>query len=480
MNTKDNEEPQSERALHLVKLTDEFTTDIPFFAQYTFNSTLRPKQVEFVTAFANNRQITFRGGVGFGKTHAMAIVVWWALICFHEVQVTIFGPNEGQIKSGIWKELQILHNRMDEDFKEAFDVTATRIQRKTRSADCFAEFRLANKDNISSTRGIHQKNNFVLVDEATGVDEEIFTDSLINILTDPNPKLCLISNPSSTTGYFYRTWNDDAISGQWAKVHGKMADNPLVTPELIENMAGQYGGKLSRQYRIMVEGEFPLDEVDGLIARHLVEEAVANTTVVPALSAPIIWGVDPAGAGGDRSVLIKRHDNKVIETPKEWRGLDPTQLTYKIRDEYQNTPQSQRPTIVCVDAIGIGNGVASNLRDMGLPIKAVVVSNSPTRKPEFYSRLRDQLWWECREWFQTENVSIPDHPDLIAELCTPTYDDSGGKIKVEDKKSLRKRMRASPDFADALCLTFAVSATRYASKYSWSKPFDTGNMRWAE
>lgn len=457
---------------------DRSRTDIVYFNDVSFQEPLREKQIEFCTTFRDNKRITFKGGVGFGKTRALAVLVWWALFTHDQVQVTIFGPNEGQIKSGVWKELQILHGKMDKLQQASFEVTATRISRKTRPADCFAEFRLANKDNIASARGIHQINNFVFVDEATGVDDVIFTEALVNVLRDPNGKLCLISNPSTTSGYFWRTWNDDAMSGLWAKVHGRMTDAPHVTQQDLDEAAIEYGGRLSREYRILVEGEFPLSDVEGLISRSLVEMAINNEEAVPAPTQPIIWGVDPA-EHGDRSVLMSRQDNKILDI-KSWRGLDPTQLSYKIRDEYQNTPKEQRPMAICVDAIGIGNGVYSNLKDFGLPAKKIVVSQSPTRRPDFYSRLRDQLWWECRDWFATENVRIPNHKELIEHLLAPTYDSDSGKIKIEEKKSLRKRLKVSPDFADALCLTFAISPTRYASKWNWNRPLDPGDLRWAE
>ena len=47
---------------------------------------------------------------------------------------------------------------------------------------------------------------------------------------------------------------------------------------------------------------------------------------------------------------------------------------------------------------------------------------------------------------------------FIHEISTPKYGEhSTGKIKVEDKNSLRKagRLGRSPNLADAFCLTFA-------------------------
>jgi len=473
-------EQQQEQFQRLLAI---WRVDIAAFALDVFGVVLTAKQIEFAIAFRDNRQITFRGGVGFGKTMVMSIIVWWALLTHNDVQVTIFGPNEGQLKGGIWKELTSLYGKMDATLGDAFDVTATRISRKVKPSDCFAEFRLANKDNIASTRGIHKTNNFVLVDEATGIDEEIFTGSLVNILTDPNPKLCLVSNPDKIDSYFYRTFYDEGINGDWTKVHGAMIDGRNATPELIEQMAGQYGGKTTDKYRSLVLGEFPLSDVNGLIPRDAVEDAINNVDAIPAPSRPIIWGLDPAGAGGDRSVLVKRQDNKVLETPKEWRKLDPVQLAYKVRDHYSELARlrpHELPQVICVDAIGIGSGVAAALSDFGLPVKKVIANAKPTRKPDLYRSLRDQLWWECRQWFVDGGVSIPDHSDLIRELCTPTYEEDSGKIVVESKKAIRKRLHASPDYADALCLTFAVATGQYGGKYSWSKPIGPSDLRMYE
>lgn len=451
--------------------------DIAAFALDNCGIQLTAKQIEFCNAFRDNRQITFRGGVGFGKTMAMSIIVLWALMTHDEVQVTIFGPTEGQLKGGVWNEIESLFGKLDPMLAGLFDFTATRLSRKQTPADCFAEFRLASKDKIANTRGIHKTNNFVLVDEATGVDEEIFTGSLINILTDPNPKLCLVSNPDKIDSYFYRTFYDPGICDDWVKVHGAMIDGRNATPELIESMAGQYGGKTTNRYRYLVLGEFPLSDVNGLIPREAVEQAINNADAIPAASDPIIWGVDPAGAGNDRSVLIKRQGNKVLGNPNEWRKLDPVQLAHKIFDMYQGLPSAQKPKAICVDGIGVGAGTFAALRDFGLPARSIIANNNPTRHPDQYHRLRDQLWWECRQWFLDGNVSIPDNADLIRELCTPTFEEDSGKIVVESKKAMRKRIHVSPDYADALCLTFAINASQISGRWAWKKPMGSQDLR---
>ena len=85
--------------------------------------------------------------------------------------------------------------------------------------------------------------------------------------------------------------------------------------------------------------------------------------------------------------------------------------------------------------------------------------------------LRDELWFKAREWFETGNVCIPNHAELIRELCLPKYEFQGLKHKVESKKDIRKSGRRSPDLADALCLTFASDAQNtHFGKYRWDRP----------
>jgi hypothetical protein len=81
------------------------------------------------------------------------------------------------------------------------------------------------------------------------------------------------------------------------------------------------------------------------------------------------------------------------------------------------------------------------------------------------NRLRDELWWAMREWFESRIVRIEagesDRKTLdrfIHEATSPKYSIlSTGKIQVESKDAMRRadRIGRSPNLADAACLTFA-------------------------
>lgn len=460
-------------------LIEAFRTDIPFFAETLFGSTLHAKQIEFVTAFRDNPRITFKGGAGFGKTHSVAICVFWGIICFDKIQINIFGPTEAQLDSGLWKEIGVLYEKMRErapDFANSLDLNTRKLSR-IGTAACLAEKKVANSDNPGANRGVHMDNNWVIFDEASEAPESVI-EVLNNIFWDAYPKMCLVSNPEHTSGYFFDTWEHPEKSQLWVKITGKATDKPGLTDQRIAELTTLYGGPDTNQYRKMFLGEFPLSNVDGVIPRQLVLDAVSATGIIPSPLSPVVWGLDPAGAGGrDKSVLVKRRDNTVLEMPLAMEGLNTVQLADRIMVEFNRTRKSDQPVEICVDAGGLGEGVFDNLIRIGLPAKRVLAKHSPVSRPQMFTMRRDELWWKCREWFEQGGVSIPNCLDLIKELCLPAYSQDNGKIKVEDKASIRKKGRRSPDYADALCLTFASNSSAVSGRYSWNKPLEYNGAR---
>jgi hypothetical protein len=88
-----------------------------------------------------------------------------------------------------------------------------------------------------------------------------------------------------------------------------------------------------------------------------------------------------------------------------------------------------------------------------------------------YDRLRDELWLAVRDKCMRGVYSFPDTEEgeeLCNELASPTYTfNTSGGFKVESKREMKARGVASPNIADALCLTeyFGNIAHRV-----WTKP----------
>ena len=65
-----------------------------------------------------------------------------------------------------------------------------------------------------------------------------------------------------------------------------------------------------------------------------------------------------------------------------------------------------RPTEILIDAIGLGAGVYDRCRELGLPVRAINVGEAPATR-ENCMRLRDELWFKGREWFQEQALLYP-------------------------------------------------------------------------
>jgi hypothetical protein len=165
---------------------------------------------------------------------------------------------------------------------------------------------------------------------------------------------------------------------------------------------------------------------------------------------------------------------------KTWRNKDLMELCGIILNEYETTRWSDRPAEILVDSIGIGAGVVDRLQELDLPARGINVAESSAMRDKYF-RLRDELWFSAKEWFENRDCMIPDQDDLIVDLSKPRFKfSSNGKLKVESKDEMRKRGMNSPDLADAFCLTFAGNASiaKSGSRYKWSNSLNYPKSGW--
>ena len=185
------------------------------------------------------------------------------------------------------------------------------------------------------------------------------------------------------------------------------------------------------------------------------------------LTAPEIWGLDPARFGNDASVLIKRRGNVVTEPPRRWRNIDLMALAGAVKHEY-DLALANKPALIVIDSIGVGAGVVDRLQEQALPILGVNVAEAPANAAN-YLRLRDELWGKLREWLASRAVRLPKDDQFRDDLVAPKYTfTSSGKLQIESKESMRRRGLPSCDHADALMLTLAQQGLMVTSaNQSW-------------
>jgi hypothetical protein len=233
-------------------------------------------------------------------------------------------------------------------------------------------------------------------------------------------------------------------------------DSPLVSDEFVQEMRERYGEE-SNAYRIRVLGEFPLADDDTIIPYHLIENATHRDVQIDEENTSVVWGLDVARFGTDKTALCKRQ-GPVVSEIMAWQGLDLMQTVGRVVAEYEALPPSRQPKQILVDSIGVGSGVVDRLNEIGLPVRGINVAEAPSMG-DTYLNLRSELWFKTKGWLEDRSCKLPKNEKLIAELSSIRYSfTSSGKMKAESKDEMRKRGLTSPDLADALCLTMASDA----------------------
>ena len=71
---------------------------------------------------------------------------------------------------------------------------------------------------------------------------------------------------------------------------------------------------------------------------------------------------------------------------------------------------------------------------------------------------RAEWWWRMREALDPENgedICLPPDPELLADLCAPTWMLKARGIQVESKDEIKERIGRSPDRGDAAVYALA-------------------------
>lgn len=428
-------------------------------------------QADLMRGLISNDKISVRSGHGVGKSSALAWTVLWWLCTRAPAKVACTAPTAHQLQDVLWSEIGHWHGKMRQELKDLLDVRKEYVYVNGRAQDCFAVARTARQEQPEAFQGFHSPNMLFIVDEASAVPDIIFQVGQ-GAMSTKGAKTVMVGNPNRLSGFFYDSFH--STREFWKNIHVSCEDSPLANREWIAEMEKQYG-RDHDVFRVRVLGDFPKGESNGVIALDKIEAAVNKQLVTENVS--VIWGLDVARQGSDRTALAKRQGSKLLE-PIQWKnGSNNMEVAGWIINEYLNTPDNLKPFVICIDIIGYGAGVYDRLKEMKMPVKAVNVANSASPQGTMkntskfqYMRLRDELWFKAQEWFDGE-VSIPDDPVLISELTCVTYNyESNGKIKVSSKSDLKAAGQRSPDLADAFVLTFAYRPpVRQSSRKGYAK-----------
>ena len=312
-------------------------------------------------------------------------------------------------------------------------------------------------------QGFHEENMLFIVDEASGVADEIM-EAILGTLSGGNNKLLMCGNPNRTSGTFYDSHTANRGLYRCHKVSS--LDSSRTNKKTINALIRKYG-KNSNVVQVRVFGNFPSQEDDVFIPLPLVEKSIA-LDLDPVISR-ISIGVDVARYGDDETV-IAQNVGGVVDLPIIRRGQNLMRTVGDIVLQYRKLisdyPKYRGRIFVNIDDTGLGGGVTDRLaevkREQHLSRLEIVPVNFGAKVPDqdaaaYFADITSYMWSNIRDQMEAGKLRLPNDTELVAQLSVRKYTvTSGGKIQLESKKDMKKRSIDSPDRADAVALTCFV------------------------
>jgi len=317
--------------------------------------------------------------------------------------------------------------------------------------------------------GISGANLLYLLDEASGIPDEIF--EAIEGNRAGGARIVMFSNPTRTEGEFFDAFHEKSgfyhcitISSEETPnaVSGKEIIPGLATREWIEEKKQEWGED-SPLYRVRVKGEFATNEDGKIFPIHVISESQERWADA-STDGPLFLGLDPAGASGtgDDSAFALRRGKKIFKLVTMVGLNEDAHLVHVISllNEYKH--EREIPTVVMDREGAVGAAVYSTFRifleNQKVPpfrLVAVRASDAAQKNPHIYDRMRDELTANFEAWVR-DGGAIPEDAKLAKEMHIWTWEqmERGGRFKVMPrKKEAKKLLGRSPDRYDACVLS---------------------------
>jgi len=406
-------------------------------------------------------------GRGIGKSALVSWITIWMLTTRIGSTTIISANSESQLRSVTWAEItKWIAMSLNSHW---FEVSATRlmpakwltelVERDLKKGTRYwgVEGRLWSAENPDAYAGVHNYDGVLVVfDEASGIDDSIWavTSGFFTENT-PNRFWMAFSNPRRNTGYFYEAFNSKREFWTTKVVDARTVEG--TDKQVYQQIIDEYGAD-SSQAHVEVYGQFPSEGDDQFISANLVDDAMKRPKYKDE-TAPIIIGVDPARFGADATVIAVRQGRDIISIQRH-RGDD----TMTVVGHVIEAIEEYKPALVVIDEGGLGAGIVDRLKEQRYKVKGINFGNKSVN-PIMYGNKRAEMWGKMKDWLKTASIPLDRFlkTDLISPMMKP---DSKGTIFLESKKDMKARGLASPDAADAICVTFAFPVAHREARES--------------
>jgi hypothetical protein len=349
-----------------------------------------------------------------GKSFVAGVAAsWWIDVRPPgEAFVVSTAPTYAQVHAILWEEIRKQHRAGDlpgrvlqSDVWKLGDDTIVGWGRKPADTD------------EHGFQGIHRRYVLVIIDEACGVPEQLWT-AVEAITTNADCRILAIGNPDDPATEFGRVCKPG--SG-WSVIGISAFDSPNFTGETVPELIKP----------LLLDPEWVEDK-------------------------RLRWGEDSpryqsvARFGTDRTIIGKAF-GQVFRIVGDYAKQATTDTTGRVLAIAKDEPLEA----IKVDGVGVGGGVVDMLAATGVPV-VDMQSGRAALDSERFKNARAEWWWGLRQRFEAGDVDLDPHDDeLAAQLGAIKYKFTArGQVQIESKDDMRKRGMPSPDRADAMMLAY--------------------------
>ena len=427
------------------------------FVRDNFHVEPDPWQARVLSLFPFKQRISMQASKGVGKTTGLSWLVLNFISTRPYAKIAVTSISGDNLTDGLWSEIGKWY-RESPFLQKAFVLTKTRLFAREAPETWFCSARTWSKS-ADATRqadtlaGLHADYILFVIDEVGGVPDAVMATAEAALASGIETKLVIAGNPTHNEGPLYRAATTEAHLWDLIKISSNPDDpnrSTRVSVQWAREQIEKYGVDAD-WVRVNVFGEFPKnslntllgpDEVRAAINRHVPEESFTY--------AQKRLGVDVARFGDDKTVIFPRQ-GLMSFMPVELRNARSNEIAARLLDA-KNKWNSE---VELVDGTGgYGSGVVDSLIQAGHNPHEIHFSGKAIDNR--YHNKRAEMWFSMAEWIK-RGGSLPNVTELVKELTTVQYGITPqGRFIIEEKDQVKDRLGHSPDYADALALTFAI------------------------
>lgn len=414
--------------------------------------------------------ITVRAMHGPGKTFALAIIMHWFNNAFRG-RIICTAPKEKQLATRLWPAFRKIAVRAGAVYRSALRIDALKIVWHNDEDWCALAETASQPENLA---GYHDDYMIFLVDEASGMPEEMFPVIEGAISSGTLVILILSGNPTKNQGTFHASHCIPKVAKHYYQMHVALDKTTRVNRAWVQRMEDKYG-RSSPVVMVRCYGEFADSDEAQLIPYAWLTDAYGREDVGAGNIPRLRVTADVADGGANFTVVTAAH----------MRG----DCVHVFRQRQYAFPSSESPILaakaaaqmfedyggcaangddIVVDSLGVGAGTAGYLLEQGLPVVAYK-GGAASDNPKLWRNRRTQSYIVCRDAHRDGRVAYAedfldesdgadgDWDEFTAQMCSVRTRPGQERVEeLETKKAMMARGIASPDRADGIAMLFAT------------------------